>query len=124
MMSAHSNSVVETLLRREAERRNEVAQFDAFIAHCRAAFPLASEVATLSLAQLVALDLLVVQRWCKIDVGFVPHDATKGCFIGWQHPVCLVCRLVFVAVLSATQDSPAEVVVPVSSTAKTQTPGV
>jgi hypothetical protein len=100
---AASHNVLESMLANEYKRRNDNG-FDALISHCRAAFPIASEFATLSLALLVACDLLVTQRWKKIQVAFVEHQSTKGrapqvllvashqralsgCFVGWQHAV-------------------------------------
>jgi hypothetical protein len=86
-LSARSDNVLEKLLVNEAHRRNEIEQFDTFISHCRTAFPVSSDVATLSLAMLVAVDLLVSLRWVKVQVAFISHDAMKGCFVGWQRTV-------------------------------------
>jgi hypothetical protein len=107
MSLALSGSPIEALLLSEASRRNDVAHYESLIARCRAWFAPRSATSSLSHALLVALDLLVSQRFYRVDVVPVSHDAVHGCFVGWQKA-----------------DSAVEAILPIAATAETQTPAL
>jgi hypothetical protein len=102
-----SDSPLETLLRNEAIRRNEMTHYFDMLGRCRALFAPRSATSSQTHALLVALDLLVGQRFCRIDVAPVAHQSIQACFLGWQRP-----------------DSPVEVFLPIAATAETQTPAL
>jgi hypothetical protein len=101
------DSPLETLLRNEAIRRNEMTHYFDVIGRCRALFEPRSATSSQTHALIVALDLLVGQRFCRIDVAPVAHEAVQAAFLGWQRP-----------------DSPVEVILPIAATAETQTPAL
>jgi hypothetical protein len=107
MSLALSGSPVEALLRSEASRRNELLHYESVIARCRAWFAPRSATSSLPHALLVALDLLVSQRFFRVDVAPVAHESVHGCLLCWQKA-----------------SSAVEVILPIAATAETQTPAL
>ena len=85
-----SDVIFEKILLNEGDRRNQIEHFNAFVAQCRVAFASRSTTTSLALAMHVAVDLLVTQRWYKLDVVAVDHSDVKACFVGKQKAVSAV----------------------------------